>query len=221
MYLIFTCPPTSINLKCNLWLVISSSRVIIKYCLRTTRPELQMSTNPKSRWTEDPGESAEKIAQHKFGKEQRRRAKEERLRKATEQVSEPQHAPTNRDAAVSGDVRRPVKRRRTSAEPESRNAQNVEEGSKILIFPAAQFARCKNVEEYELLNNIEEGSYGMVSRARSRTTGEIVALKRLKMDHAADGFPVTGLREIQTLMASHHENIVKLVEVVTSTDLKE
>jgi cell division cycle 2-like len=180
-----------------------------------------MSTNPKSRWTEDQGESAEEIAQRKLGKEQRRSAKEERLRKATEQVSKPQHAPTEQDPAVNGDVQRPAKRQRTSAEPESRNAQNAEGESKILTFPAARFARCRDVEEYELLNNIEEGSYGMVSRARSRATGEIVALKRLKMDHAADGFPVTGLREIQTLMASHHENIVKLVEVVTSTDLKE
>jgi cell division cycle 2-like protein len=72
-----------------------------------------------------------------------------------------------------------------------------------------------------MLNNIEEGSYGMVSRARRKTTGEIVALKRLKMEHNTDGFPVTGLREIQTLMACRHTNIVNLLEVVMGESLKE
>ena len=48
-----------------------------------------------------------------------------------------------------------------------------------------------------------------------------MALKKLKMDNAIDGFPVTGLREIQTLMASRHENIVALREVVMGDKLDE
>ena len=88
-------------------------------------------------------------------------------------------------------------------------------------FPIAHFGPCRDIEEYELLNNIEEGSYGMVSRARTKTTGEVVALKRLKMEHTNDGFPVTGLREIQTLMASRHNNIVKLREVAMGGSMKE
>jgi cell division cycle 2-like protein len=77
------------------------------------------------------------------------------------------------------------------------------------------------VDNFEKLNHIEEGSYGWVSRARETATGEIVALKKLKMDNSNDGFPVTGLREIQTLMDSRHEHIVKLREVVMGDTMKE
>jgi len=37
---------------------------------------------------------------------------------------------------------------------------------------------------------------------------EIVALKRLKMEKEKEGFPITSLREINTLLKSQHENIV-------------
>lgn len=40
----------------------------------------------------------------------------------------------------------------------------------------------------------------MVYRARDKTTDEIVALKRLKMEKEKEGFPITSLREINTLL---------------------
>jgi cell division cycle 2-like protein len=69
------------------------------------------------------------------------------------------------------------------------------------------------------LNEIEEGSYGIVFRARCKTTGDIVALKKLKMDKEKNGFPITSLREIQTLMTANHENIVRVREVVVGDTL--
>ena len=39
-------------------------------------------------------------------------------------------------------------------------------------------------------------------------TDEIVALKRLKMEKEKEGFPITSLREINTLLKSQHMNIV-------------
>ena len=75
------------------------------------------------------------------------------------------------------------------------------------------------MEEYEKLNDIEEGAYGWVSRAKDTATGKIVALKRLKMEGSTtEGVPVTGLREIQTLMGCEHENIVRLREVVVGEE---
>lgn len=59
---------------------------------------------------------------------------------------------------------------------------------------------CRSVEEFHCLNRIEEGTYGVVYRARDRTTEEIVALKRLKMEKEREGFPITSLREINTLL---------------------
>ncbi len=39
--------------------------------------------------------------------------------------------------------------------------------------------RCRNVDEYERLNRIGQGTYGTVYRAREKKTGQIVALKRV------------------------------------------
>ncbi|KAK4704136.1 cell division cycle 2-like, partial [Phenoliferia sp. Uapishka_3] len=78
---------------------------------------------------------------------------------------------------------------------------------------------CRSVYCYERLNHIEEGSYGIVFRARCKTTGAIVALKKLKMDKEKNGFPITSLREIQTLMVAGHENIVRVREIVVGDTL--
>ena len=72
---------------------------------------------------------------------------------------------------------------------------------------------CRSVENYEKLNRIEEGAYGIVYRAQDRTTGEIVALKKLKLEREKNGFPVTSLREIHTLLLAKHPNIVNVREI--------
>ena len=45
-----------------------------------------------------------------------------------------------------------------------------------------------------------EGTYGVVFRAEDKASGEICALKRLKMEKEREGFPITSLREIVTLL---------------------
>jgi cell division cycle 2-like len=180
-----------------------------------------MSTVVKSRWADEEEESPEAIAQRKRDKEEKRRVKEEKLRRAAEVLVPSPIPPDQTPDSVNGGSERPAKRRRTSIEVRWPHPPSEEQESSLLLFPTTPFGPCKDVEEYELLNNIEEGSYGMVSRARMKTTGEVVALKRLKMEHTNDGFPVTGLREIQTLMSSRHDNIVKLREVVIGGAMKE
>lgn len=78
---------------------------------------------------------------------------------------------------------------------------------------------CRSIAAYERLNRIEEGSYGVVSRARDRNTGEVVALKQLKLDKERNGFPITSLREIHTLMEARHPHIVELKELVVGDTL--
>ena len=77
----------------------------------------------------------------------------------------------------------------------------------------------RSVYCYERLNSIEEGSYGVVFRARDKETGDIVALKKLKLDEEKHGFPITALREINALMACRHENVVGIREVVVGDTL--
>lgn len=59
----------------------------------------------------------------------------------------------------------------------------------------------------------------MVFRARDKETGEIVALKKLKLEEEKNGFPITALREINALMLCRHENVVAIREVVVGETL--
>jgi len=77
----------------------------------------------------------------------------------------------------------------------------------------------RSVFNYERLNQIEEGSYGVVFRARDIQTGDIVALKKLKLEEEKHGFPITALREINALMACRHEYVVNIREVVVGETL--
>ncbi|KAG6911843.1 hypothetical protein DXG01_000090 [Tephrocybe rancida] len=77
----------------------------------------------------------------------------------------------------------------------------------------------RSVYSYERLNQIEEGSYGVVFRARDKQTGDIVALKKLKLDDEKNGFPITALREVFSLMTCRHENVVGVREVVVGDTL--
>ncbi|EJF66602.1 Pkinase-domain-containing protein [Dichomitus squalens LYAD-421 SS1] len=81
------------------------------------------------------------------------------------------------------------------------------------------FMPSRSVYCYERLNSIEEGSYGVVFRARDKETGDIVALKKLKLDEEKHGFPITALREINSLMVCKHENVVGIREVVVGDTL--
>jgi cell division cycle 2-like protein len=77
----------------------------------------------------------------------------------------------------------------------------------------------RSVYNYERLNQIEEGSYGIVFRARDKQTGDIVALKKLKLEEEKFGFPITSLREINALMTCRHENVVNIREIVVGDTL--
>jgi cell division cycle 2-like protein len=77
----------------------------------------------------------------------------------------------------------------------------------------------RSVYCYERLNQIEEGTYGVVFRAREKSTGDIVALKKLKLDEERQGFPITALREINALMSCRHENVVNMREIVVGDTL--
>ncbi|KAE9610508.1 putative protein-serine/threonine kinase CMGC-CDK-PITSLRE family [Lupinus albus] len=78
---------------------------------------------------------------------------------------------------------------------------------------------CRSVDEFERLNKIDEGTYGVVYRARDKKTGETVALKKVKMEKEREGFPLTSLREINILLSFHHRSIVDVKEVVVGSSL--
>lgn len=177
-----------------------------------------------SRWAD----SAEDEARRKREKEDKKRLKAEKQRKAEEeelrrrQVAEEAQAARAEHRDDEAD-RRPAKRRRLSqdAEEDIERVKQPPQSRKLLRFAAPEWGPCRHVDNFERLNHIEEGSYGWVSRAREVATGEVVALKKLKMGSNNDGFPVTALREIQTLKDSLHRHVVELREVVVGDVLED
>ena len=75
---------------------------------------------------------------------------------------------------------------------------------------------CRSADCYEKIEQIGEGTFGQVFKARDRETGRVVALKKVLMVKEREGFPITAIREIKLLKALRHPNIVNLIEVVMS-----
>ncbi len=85
---------------------------------------------------------------------------------------------------------------------------------KCITIPSEHcLGNSRSVAEFEKLNRIGEGTYGVVYRARDTINGKIVALKRVRMDKEKDGIPISSLREINLLINISHPNIVELKEV--------
>lgn len=87
---------------------------------------------------------------------------------------------------------------------------------------SAVYGNCVSVgDRYEKLGRLGEGTYGIVYRARDRESDATVALKRCIPHHeASDGFPVTTLREIQSLrLCAGHDHIVRLEEIAVSRNV--
>jgi serine/threonine protein kinase len=64
------------------------------------------------------------------------------------------------------------------------------------------------MEEYEKIEKIGEGTYGVVYKSKHKVTGEIVALKKIRLEQEDEGVPPTAIREISLLKELSHPNIV-------------
>ena len=71
----------------------------------------------------------------------------------------------------------------------------------------------RQAERYERLEKLGEGTYGVVYKAKDSVTGEIVALKKIRLENEEEGMPSTAMREISILKELNHTNIVLLKDV--------
>lgn len=69
------------------------------------------------------------------------------------------------------------------------------------------------IDKYERKEKIGEGTYGIVFKARDTTTGQLVALKQIRLETEDEGVPSTTIREISALRELKHENVVRLLEI--------
>ncbi|RPA79945.1 kinase-like protein [Ascobolus immersus RN42] len=170
------------------------------------------------RW-DNVEEDPEEVARIKAEKEAKKRAKaEKKAREAAAALAAQQ--------AASQATPPPSKRRRLdtpSAQDDDEEESRPKPKIRHLRFEGPVMTPSRSVDEYEPLNQIEEGSYGIVSRAKEIATGEIYALKKIKFTIGGQGeagFPLTSLREIQVLMrGSEHRNLVGLKEMVVGESL--
>ncbi|RLN39544.1 hypothetical protein C2845_PM01G01020 [Panicum miliaceum] len=72
------------------------------------------------------------------------------------------------------------------------------------------------MEQYEKQEKIGEGTYGVVYKAVDKTTKEVIALKKIRLEQEDEGVPSTAIREISLLKEMNHGNIVRLHDVIHS-----
>lgn len=73
--------------------------------------------------------------------------------------------------------------------------------------------------QYEKVEKIGEGTYGVVYKARDRLTNETIALKKIRLEQEDEGVPSTAIREISLLKEMQHGNIVRSAILLSSRSL--
>jgi serine/threonine protein kinase len=73
-----------------------------------------------------------------------------------------------------------------------------------------------SLANYQKLEKLGQGTYGVVYKAMDRRTDEYVALKVIRLDHEEEGIPPTSIREVSILKELNHPNVVALKEVINS-----
>jgi len=64
------------------------------------------------------------------------------------------------------------------------------------------------IDRYIRIEKVGEGTYGVVYKAKDKTNGNLVALKKIRLENEDEGVPSTTIREISLLRELVHPNIV-------------
>ena len=72
----------------------------------------------------------------------------------------------------------------------------------------------QKLDEFQKLEKIGEGTYGIVYKAKDKITDQFVALKKIRLETESEGVPSTAIREISLLKELDHPNVVQLLDVI-------
>nr|XP_033798086.1 cyclin-dependent kinase 1 isoform X2 [Geotrypetes seraphini]XP_033798087.1 cyclin-dependent kinase 1 isoform X2 [Geotrypetes seraphini]XP_033798088.1 cyclin-dependent kinase 1 isoform X2 [Geotrypetes seraphini]XP_033798090.1 cyclin-dependent kinase 1 isoform X2 [Geotrypetes seraphini]XP_033798091.1 cyclin-dependent kinase 1 isoform X2 [Geotrypetes seraphini] len=70
------------------------------------------------------------------------------------------------------------------------------------------------MDDYAKIEKIGEGTYGVVYKGRHKSTGQVVAMKKIRLENEEEGVPSTAIREISLLKELRHPNVVCLQDVL-------
>ncbi|KAL5217639.1 hypothetical protein ABZP36_018323 [Zizania latifolia] len=68
-----------------------------------------------------------------------------------------------------------------------------------------------SVAQYEKVEKIMEGTYGLVYKTKDWQTNETITLKKIRLEQEDEGVPFTAFREISLLKEMQHKNIVSIM----------
>ncbi|KAG7999859.1 Cyclin-dependent kinase 1 [Nibea albiflora] len=74
--------------------------------------------------------------------------------------------------------------------------------------------RIPMMEDYLKIEKIGEGTYGVVYKGRHKATGQVVAMKKIRLESEEEGVPSTAVREVSLLQELKHPNVVRLLDVL-------
>ncbi|VDK74897.1 unnamed protein product [Litomosoides sigmodontis] len=75
------------------------------------------------------------------------------------------------------------------------------------------------LDKYHRTEILGEGSYGIVYKGTEKSTGKLVAIKKIRLLYETDGVPGTAVREMALLRRLKHPNVVSLLEVILDDNL--
>ncbi|KAI3385524.1 hypothetical protein SNEBB_008270 [Seison nebaliae] len=75
-----------------------------------------------------------------------------------------------------------------------------------------------NLFNYDVLELLGEGTYAAVFKGRNRTNGQIIALKKIRLEYE-EGAPCTAIREVSLLRKLKHVNVITLHDILFTTNV--
>lgn len=71
-----------------------------------------------------------------------------------------------------------------------------------------------SLNDYELYNQLGQGTFGIVTKARQKNSNKLVALKKFLINDKKEGFPITAFREITIMKKFKNLNILQIVDII-------
>uniref|UniRef100_A0A8C2Y7S8 Cyclin dependent kinase 13 n=1 Tax=Coturnix japonica TaxID=93934 RepID=A0A8C2Y7S8_COTJA len=134
---------------------------------------------------------------------------EKKLRHLLADLPLPPELPGGAELSKSPEEKKPTVQLHTKRRPKICGPRHGETKEKEIDWGK----RC--VDKFDIIGIIGEGTYGQVYKARDKDTGELVALKKVRLDNEKEGFPITAIREIKILRQLNHQSIINMKEIVT------